>query len=486
MKKESVVFRILLVVFIMSVSCQTEETPFTIEPPLPGYETKFSTIKANPQKDSIYALENGTRISIQKGSLLDSRGNPIQEPVDIRFRQFDDAVSIFLSGLPMQYSVNNDNMVLQTAGMYEIRGEYNDTAIQINPDRPVSVTIGSFFEDPRMGFFKLDEETGSWNLVDIPESEYNDEVIELREKISTLKPEWEIPLPPGYYIFSFSQMVDIFLNDNYTKIYNSDMEAMSDKMKKYGVESLDLYRSYNEVKYKGNSYEAGEMLWKSDKKITVPKWIRDVYSSYYDSEKQEYKKQIIVKPLGNKYYQLSVIDYENNRKWSTELKLITHLRYLTRYTPEQLIANQEKIEKEIQESEERLKKLRIIEYTTDIYEMGIYNCDKPIYFREGMPTIQPLMNRNPVAKDLIHRIAVFNYNLSSYAQPASYDPLTISFFKGNNKIILITREGEIGLFSGSDFQNIDSVKIRQSKNIELNFKTVDAKNESELREFLRD
>ncbi|NOQ26118.1 MAG: hypothetical protein GQ564_12205 [Bacteroidales bacterium] len=476
---------LLFLILIFSFSC-TKEKSFVIEPPIAGLETKFIEININPQKDSVYILENDTRIRISKGSILDMEGNPIMENINLKFRQFDDAVSIFLSGLPMSYTSTSGNMVLQTAGMYEIRGEYNNASVRIDTDKPISISIGSFYDDSRQGFFKLDEETGDWDLIDIPEGIYNEEVISLRDKVANLKPEWEIPLPPNFYVFSLGRMADIFLNDDWNKISKANMDVMKQKMKGYGVKTMNIGGRWISVKYKGNSYDAAEMLWEANKTLIIPKWAKNIYGSYYDNEKNEYKEQILLKKINGSLYKLTVIDYKNNKKWSANLKLITHLRYLIKYSPEQLIAKQKQIEQEIQEAEEKLKTLRLIEYTTEIYEMGIYNCDRPVYFREGKPQLNFSFDEKAITEKEIHKISVFNNDLSSYAIPTSYKPITCAFFKGVNKIVLISKNGDIGLFSGQDFKQLDSIAIRKSLSLEIPLTKIKVENEEELRELLKE
>lgn len=485
MNKLKISHYLFFLILIFTVSC-TKEKSFVIEPPIAGLETKFIEINIDPQKDSVYILENDTRIKISKGSMLDAEGNPIMENINLKFRQFDDAVSIFLSGLPMSYTSTSGDMVLQTAGMYEIRGEYNNAPVRVDTDKPISITIGSFYDDSRQGFFKLDEETGDWDLVDIPEAKYNEEVISLRNKVATLKPEWIIPLPPNFYVFSLGRMADIFLNDDWNKINKANMDAMKQKMTSYGVKTMNINRNWITVKYKGNNYDAAEMLWEANKTLVIPKWIKDTYRSYYDNETNEYKEQILLKKIKGNLYKLTVIDYENNRRWSANLKLVTHLRYLIRYSPEQLIAKQEQIEQEIQEAEEKLKTLRLIEYTTEIYEMGIYNCDKPIYFRKGQPQLNFSFDGKTVTEKEIHKISIFNYNLSSYAIPTSYKPITCTFFKGVNKIVLISKSGDIGLFTGQDFEQLDSTAIAESLSLEIPLTKIKVENEEELRELLRE
>jgi len=472
------------ILLILTVSCEKEQD-FKIEPPIPGYEKSFTELNIDPQKDSVYILENGTRINIRKASMLDATGNPISEPLTLKFRQFDDAVSIFLAGLPMSYTAVSDNMALETAGMFEIRGEFNGQSVRVDPEKPISVSIGSFFTDTQQGFFKLNETTGDWSLIDIPEMKFNPEAEILRKKLKTLKPKWEIPLEPNHYVFSLERMADIFLGNDRAKIYKTNMDVMKKKMKGYGVKQLDVNIDYNTVKYKGNTYEASEMLWKTEKKVFVPNWVKKTWASYYDSQQRKYIEQVKLQKKNKNIYKLTVYDAKNNKKWSVNIELITHLRYLVRYSAKQLIAKQKEIEREIEETEKRLKKMRLIEYTADIYSMGIFNCDRPVYFQTGKPHLKLELNGELIAQENIHKVSVFNEDLSSYANPVSFNPLVCTFFKGINKIVVITKNGDIGLFTGEQFQQINPESIRTSQILEIKLQPIEPEDEEALRVLLK-
>lgn len=477
---------LLLILSILVITgCKQKVKEFNIEPPIAGFQTQFIEVEIDPKVDSTYLLENDTKLTIRKGSLLDSLGNEITEPVTFQFRQFDDALSIFLSGLPMDYSSPKREMTLQTAGMFEIRGKYKGSDVRVNPNKPIKVGIGSFYDDPRMGFFKMDDETGRWDLIDIPEAKVNEEVAVLKKKLTTLKPKWKIPLGPEYYTLSYGRMADIFLGDDWGRIRKANMKSMTKKMKGYGVSHLNVPATYKYIKYRGNSYEVSEMLWRTAQPVKVPKWVSKANSWYHNKEENKYYDQLEWKQLNAKEYLLKVTDYASNKKWSVKLEVVTHLRYLVNYTPEQLMAKQNDIEKEIQETEERLKRMRLIEYTVDIYSMGVFNCDRPILFQPGKPMLALKMEDKNIVNEDIHKLTIFNHDLSTYANPTNMEPLSAAFFKGKNKVVLITKSGEIGLFTGQDFMQLDSMKIRNSENIELVMGKIDVKDESELKELLK-
>lgn len=474
-------YLLVIISMVFATSCKNKSQQFSAEPPLPGFETSFVEISIDLQKDSTYLLENETKISITQGSILDSLGNIIKEPINLRFRQFDDALSIYLSGLPMKYNATSREMVLKTAGMFEIRANYKGSSIQIDSEKPIKVSIGSFFEDTRQGFFKMDDKTGDWALIDIPEAKYNNEKIILRKKLKTLKPKWIIPLPPNYYVVSLGRMADIYLRDDYKKIYKANMSALKSKMKKYGVGVFDVHVGWrNQIDYRGNKYDASEMLWKADRKVNVPKWAKETNAYDYNS------KIMLVdfKKINSRFYQLTIVNPKENKIWTTKLELISHLRYLVKYSPEQLIAQADKIEQEIKETEAKIKSLRTIEYTVELYSMGIFNCDKPEIYRNGRPTLTLKLNGKNITNDEVHRIVAFNDDLSSYSTVLDNKTLKFAFFKGSNKMMLITKDGDVGLLTAKEFDKLDMIKIQNSKPLEVALTKVNAKDEEQLKELL--
>lgn len=472
----------ILLIGITSVSCK--KSTFKVEPPLKRLNPEYTIISVNADKDSTYVLENGTIIRIPKGSLLDSIGNPIRGNVTIKYRQFDNAVSIFLTGLPMDYSYIEPNMALQTAGMFEIRGQNQN--LKINAQKPITITLKSFFSDPRQGFFKLNEKNGQWTLIEIPEVRKNDELENLQNKLKTLKPEWTIPLGPNFYVFDYTRMADIFIGeDNWEKIYKAYSEEYENKMKKYGVNELNFRFHRIRIKYKGNYYDHSEILWKSNKPVNPPAWAKKIYFYLSRFENKTYKNIEIIDLKNNKYLFKFNNKPNGNDEWSMELEAVCHLRNLLKYTPEQLISRQAKIEKEIEEIERKIRNTRILEYTVELYLMGIYNIDRPVYFKNYTPElILKLDGKNITASDIL-TLAVFNSDLSSVAYHISLKPIKCPFFKGKNSILLVTKDGKLGLLTSKQFDKLINQTENLPNTLTIPLTKIEVENEKELMEKLK-
>ncbi|WP_146260714.1 hypothetical protein [Breznakibacter xylanolyticus] len=469
---------------LLLVSCNSNTT-FKIEPPITKLDPPFTELAYNPLADSTFCLPNGTKIKIIASSLCDSVGNLLSSPCVLKFRQFDNAVSIFLAGMPMRYLKSEDNMSLETAGMFELRASSNGKSVNIIHDKPITITIGSNFTDTRQGFFKMDDNTGDWQLIGIPSWQYNPTVDSLKKHLSSLKPEYSIPLPPNFYVFDLQRMADVFLGDDYNRINKANMRAMVENMKKYGLQPLDVsFNSNPTIILDGNRYDYGEILWKSDAPLQIPNWVKTNWGWNYNQQTKKYDELSSIQKINANKYRFSIKDTKENRQFSFILEVVSHLRYLLRYTPEQLMAKQKECELEIAETERIIRNTRLIEYTTELYSMGVFNFDRPVYYSQMKPTLNFTINNVPVKNSDIKKVAVFNSNLTSVSYADSYNPVVCPFFLGTNKIILITQSGEIGIFTGAEFDQLMSTDKFNADEITIDLKAVKVDSPDELRSIL--
>lgn len=482
--KKNVNYPVILALFVLSALSACKSKPdFLLNPPIPRFNPAFTQIAVDAGRDSTYTLENGTRITIPAGSLLDSKGNPITGVVNIRYRQFDNAVSIFLAGLPMDYSYASPNMVLQTAGMFEIRCD--DPTLTVNPDKPITITIGSSFTDPRQGFFKLNESTGEWTLIDIPEVKMNKEVELLKQKLNTLKPEWTIPLGPNFYVFDYTRMADIFLNDDFSKIYKANLKVISKRMKKFGVNELNIEFYNCKINYMGNYYDYSEFLWKSDEVINPPSWAMNKAEWGYRKENRIEIERVKVTRLTDNKFLFELKNLSGKETWSMQLELVSHLRNLVKYSPEQLLAKQAEIQKEIEETEKKIRNSRMFEYTVNLNSMGVFNCDRPILFTDYRPELVLELNGKPISSKNIKQLGVFNSDLSSVAYASNYNPLVCPFFKGTNKMLLVTEDNRLGLLTGKEFDQLLLNADKTNKVLKVSLTQVDPDSPEQLMELLK-
>lgn len=135
-----------------------------IDPPIPGLETPYTTYTIDAQKDHEIVTEVGTKIKIEANSFKDAEGNMIQGDVDILFREYHDVVSIFTSGIPMEYDSAGKSYTFESAGMFDIQVEQNGVPIT-NFEKDLKVEIPSENSSTAFNDYYYDTTARGWQYI---------------------------------------------------------------------------------------------------------------------------------------------------------------------------------------------------------------------------------------------------------------------------------------------------------------------------------
>jgi hypothetical protein len=152
---------ILLITFI---SCKStiQSNKNRIKPPVAARDIPFQTFEFNADSGIVIHTETGTFIAIEAGSLADSSGKPVNGKVELKFREFHDAQSIYAAGIPMDLDAKN---YLKSAGMLEIRAFQGDNQLGFQKGKSAQVQLASY-QNPsgyRLYFFEGDNQ---WQVTD--------------------------------------------------------------------------------------------------------------------------------------------------------------------------------------------------------------------------------------------------------------------------------------------------------------------------------
>jgi hypothetical protein len=116
----------------------------------------------DPSQPAVLRLPSGTELRVPAHCFLDEAGQPVSTPVEIRFREFHDAADIIASGIPMHApGPDGQRGWLQTAGMFELRGQSDGRPIAIAPGQAVTVDLASKVDGP-YDFWQFDEARNHW------------------------------------------------------------------------------------------------------------------------------------------------------------------------------------------------------------------------------------------------------------------------------------------------------------------------------------
>ena len=101
---------------------------------------------------------NGTHLSIPKSAFMDKDGRTVNGKVKVKFREFHDAKSILLSGIPMQMN-DNRNEYMQSAGMMELRAYKGENELIMKNGKSIKVNLAALNKvDENFNLYFLDND----------------------------------------------------------------------------------------------------------------------------------------------------------------------------------------------------------------------------------------------------------------------------------------------------------------------------------------
>ena len=134
-----------------------------VRPPLNGVDVAKTSHKINGAKGGKIELPSGIVITIEPNIFVDKDGKPITEDIDILYREMHDAADILASGIPIQ---RPNGEFMETAGMFEIEGNYQGQEIFVAEGKNINVKMASFNEGDRFDFWKMNPKDCSWTDID--------------------------------------------------------------------------------------------------------------------------------------------------------------------------------------------------------------------------------------------------------------------------------------------------------------------------------
>ncbi len=150
-----------------------------INPPLDGYEKDFSIAMVAAENGGVVRLGD-SEIMVPPNAFCNQEGNPLTGKVELRYREFNDVLDIFLSGIPMEYDSAGVNYTFESNGMFELLGFQNGTPVNVASEKEISIKMN--VDEAKSGFseYYFNEKTGQWEFRNGQryeiEEESNDEV----------------------------------------------------------------------------------------------------------------------------------------------------------------------------------------------------------------------------------------------------------------------------------------------------------------------
>ncbi|PIY08204.1 MAG: hypothetical protein COZ18_13510 [Flexibacter sp. CG_4_10_14_3_um_filter_32_15] len=354
--------------------CSSPRPIQTITVPFPHLDVPFQTFKFSAENGTQVRLSSGTFIQIPANALTDTEGNVVTGEVELAFREVEETINVFRTGITMKYDSAERKGNFQTAGMFEIKVRQGDKELQVKKGENVTVGSASNEGDADYSFYNLDKEKG-WNYqtsVAVDSNFYKkrklDSLNNLKEKV--------YPFGKEYFAFNYDVLLDVYFNDNRNRIdKNRKNRRVRRKIERYGVQRLESRIPYEILKTKATTPLAF-WLWKFNTPTNIPKWIDNYYN------------KVEIKKNSGSSYTLTIMSREDkSKKWVKTIQPVIPISQMYAHTPSDWRKNFRKYIKKaknsnLQELEKINKEMEMVELQKDfirkanISGFGIYNYDR--------------------------------------------------------------------------------------------------------------
>lgn len=411
------------------LSLNSKLLPQKVAPPLEGIRVPHQSFHLKGSKGGAIKTSSGTEISVPANAFIDKEGNTVSGEVEIRYREFNNPLDFFLSGIPMHQVTEGQVVRTESAGMFEILAFQHDQSLTLDKDKTIGVELLSFFPG-ELNCYYLDTLHQQWMN----------------------RGESQLVAENGQAIAVRSEMK-----------YNVDTTGMpvvprkADKKKFVFNINVDVSGFPELTGYKGLLFEVNETYKKFDEQLYDNKWDKATLTaskvpSNYDLTLsiRDTSVTIMVYPVfNNKNYEEAVRVYQEKKEvWLAQQK-----------NNEKNVANQqEKAKKENNIEPRAISGTNVLAFGkmkplgkrhVKVNLLGIYQCGQPLS-NEDMKNIRPVitdMNGSPVTNAVLYLAEREHNSLSCFGQSE-----VISYRQGvKNLFWAVTKDGKIGILDPESF-----------------------------------
>ena len=396
----------------------------------------------DPSQSTVLTTANGTRVHIDKNSLIDENGNNPESPVDFEVMEFNTIGEIIASNIPMVYeNPQGEKEQFVSAGMFSLNAFHKGKKLSLKPNSKMKVEYASTVDGP-FNFYRLKDDSTNWVLKDtkcIPKK--NPYLKDKKDELAELVKNQPTPEKP---VVSYKPNDRVFDIKTY-KSNDSQLEMLNGVVWKYIGNDAEL-DPYNRKADFSHTFELQKMEDIDTSFLAFTLTFRD--------KKTKKSFSIPCAPV----FQGKLLDLENEKFAQSIKALKASLR-----SQEELAAEMKR-EKEL---------LRIFE----VEDFGIYNYDIKWTDNDLIPFIADFQfdgNNKELANVFLipsnKRIVV------------KYTPSTAKDFAMNpqsfNRLIAILPDNSIYLLDSKAIKAMNLSREKEGTKVLFNLKKVNKKVES--------
>ena len=133
-----------------------------IKKPFKNLDVEFQKYSINAEKgDKVTAL-SGSYIEFPPNAFVDKNGELVKGMVEISFREFQNSLDLFISGIPMHYDTLGSVYTFESAAMCEINATQDKINLFVNPNAAPVVHLITKNDDTKHNLYYLDSVQKKW------------------------------------------------------------------------------------------------------------------------------------------------------------------------------------------------------------------------------------------------------------------------------------------------------------------------------------
>ncbi len=472
-----------------------EAKPY-INPPLDGVNIPYTIYKVIAEKGAALDLKTGSKIVIPKNAFVDENGHLLKGEVEIRYREFHDAVDFFVSGIPMTYDSAGTKYQFESAGMMEMLGYQDGKPVNVDKNKSITVELASDYKGTEYNLYKLDTVKNNWSCLGKDKVESKSNVTEVT--IKSKKGIDKVENAPEYKNIEIKK-ADV---KNEKEVQIAALPKVAPEPKKPEQAKKDVYtfnldvdgKEYPELAlYKGVLFEVGNENKGFTKAMYDVTWdeatIKEgnrVGENYLLTLKKAAKKiDLVVYPVfEGKNFETAMKTFQDK---FTKYNAVLEKRkgdeqrieeeYQSKFAA--LKKQQEELElKWKQEMESQFKQMDTGEKVMRMFafnSFGVYNCDNPKAYPKGVSCSANITNDKGV------KLICYDVYLVDRAKNALFDfnknPVTNFSFNPKSKNLLWTVDNGVLYWLKPDqfneIKNLDGTCNLKMNRVDQKFKTAD-------------
>jgi hypothetical protein len=492
-----------------------------IAPPLRGIDIPFSEYIFDAEKGSTIFHPSGSIIYFPPSALVDGSGTPIKGKVKITYREFNDPLDFFVSGIPMSYDSAGRKYNFESSGMCEINAYKDNKAVFINQYAKPRISLSAKNKSPLHNVYFLDTIARSWKYIgkdsitavkDIgPSKAIHASTVAVETPINSLvkplkpmkasedRPTFNIEIDPGSFdeLFSYDKLKFEVVDESTYKAADADEHWSDVKLERTateGIYNITFTNAQRKVSYKVRPVLAGADY------AAAMKVFNEKNKAYEAALKNRIEKDRLYTDSINLMVKEAKDKWSADSTWNEKMNVLIiernkKMKALYEEQEKLMKEQQRQMEEQKKQMEEQEKQMKALEvkaideflqmqknlpkYTVDMHlsaeimrsftinNFGVWNCDHPQYPDREVPILASYTDdsNNSIP---FSTVAVVYKGFNGITQ---FAPQSIRVIPRAENMIWGVNDATLYYFSYKDFMNAGIVqgigsytfKMRRSK-----------------------